>query len=304
MRAMILILLFLIALPELGIAEAPGSGPELLSGPDLYDELGVVPPELGAAKALPDKGSRAAQNNVPAPPEGFEIERQATGIDGTAELSDSDVGLGPFSDLPNAPAVSERAPKRGWIGGIIEEVTSPEAMAAREKDPRQQACNKSKTEMQKYENCWLQLIREFYIRQYPPDLVELLITKLRLAEKKRITGKISKEEADVLRAEAHVQFQNGVASRTSVVRQEERGRDDQERQLQLLDREIKRSERDSQRRESEYQTERLRRELEAQERERARSERGLFDQTRPSTSLPTQTYCYPAPGGAINCITR
>ena len=53
MRAMILVLPFLIALPELGIAEA-----------------------------LPDKRIRAVQN--------------------TAELSDADVGLGPFADLPDA----------------------------------------------------------------------------------------------------------------------------------------------------------------------------------------------------------
>lgn len=271
MRAMILVLLFLISLPGLGLAEV-----------------------------LPDRGSRAAQNDVPAPPEGFVIERPATGIDGTAELSDAEV----FGDLPNAPAVSDKTPKRGEIGGIIGQImTNPN------NDTRTPACKKSKTEMEEYENCWLQFIRDMHLRQHPSDsdLVELLISKLRLAEKKRITGKISKEEADVLRAEAHVQFQNGIASRANIVRQEEQGRDDQERQLRILDRDIKRSERDSQLRESEYQTERLRRELEAQERERERFDRTLRDMTRGTTrsptSLPTQTDCYTA-AGAIHCYTR
>lgn len=256
MRAMILVLLFLMALPELGMAETPGPGPELLSGPGIYDELRIVPPE-----------TKIPHTSTP----------------------------DPFADLPNAPAVSEKAPKSGWIGRIIDDVVND-----RNNDPRQQACRKSKTEMEKYENCWLQLIRDFYLRQHPSDLVELLISKLRLAEKKRITGKISKEEADVLRAEAHVQFENGIASRASIVRQEEQGRDDQERQLRILDRDIKRSERDSQLRESEYQTERLRRELEAQERERGSFERALRDMNR-----STQTDCSTDKiMGSIHCTTR
>jgi hypothetical protein len=265
MRAMILIMLFLIALPQLGMAEAPVSEPELLSGPDLYDELGIVPPETKTPHAsTPD----------------------------------------PFADLPNVAAGPE---KSDGADETLKLIIGPEAVEALKNNPRvqarEQACRKSKTEMEKYENCWLQIIRETYLRQHPSDLVELLISKLRLAEKKRITGKISKEEADVLRAEAHVQFQNGVASRTSIVRQEEQGRDDQERQMRILERDIKRSERDSQVRESEYQTERLRRELERQEREQARSERQLRDLTHSPTSTPTQTDCYTAPG-AIHCTTR
>lgn len=244
MRAMILVVAFLIVLPERGMAEA-----------------------------LPDKGSRAARN--------------------TAELSDADVGLGPFADLPNVATGPENS---NVVDETLNHILGPGAAEALKSNPRvqarEQACRKSKTEMQKYENCWLPFVRETY-SNHPSDLVELLITRLRLAENKRIAGKISKEEADVLRAEAHVQFESESARRASLVRQEEQGRDDRELQRRMLERDIRRSE-------LEYQQERLRSDSEARERERERFRRSLKDAYRPTTN----TECSTDSMGSIRCTTR
>lgn len=201
-----------------------------------------------------------------------------------------------MADTANTkPSVDEflgAEPKKSNVDEIMETLFGAEAAEARRRDPATQACRKSKTEMEKYENCWLQFIRDTY-RQHPSDIVELLVAKLRLVEKKRITGKIGKDEADVLRAEAHVQFESEVARRTSLVRQEERGRDDREQQM-------RREERDLQLREDEYKQERLRRESESRERAKARFYQGLRDAYRPAT----QTDCSVDAMGLIHCTTR
>lgn len=304
MRAMILILPFLIALPGLVMAEAPpdkrstATQERRSSAPLTAEEFLDLP----NAPTASEKGSSASQNDVPAPPKGFVIERQATGIDGNAELSDADVGLDDWTVVGVEPvqkngglsdASTAAGPeKSNVVDELTEQLFGRDTADSIKNNPNQQACRKSKTEMEKYENCWLQFIRDIY-RQHPSDIVELLVAKLRLAEKKRIEGKISREEADVLRAEAHVQFESEVARRTSLARQEERQRDDQEQQQ-------RRSERDLRLREDEYKQERLRRERESQERAKARFDQGLRDAYRPAT----QTDCSVDAIGLIHCTTR
>lgn len=241
-------------------------------------------PDLGLAEALPDKGSSATQN--------------------PAEMSDKEVFGKQPQQTRNSPAAAkippplsaeeflDSDPKKSNVDEIMETLFGAEAAEALRRDPTTQACRKSKTEMEKYDNCWLQFIRDIY-RQHPSDIVELLVAKLRLAEKKRIEGKISREEADVLRAEAHMQFESEVARRTSLARQEVLQRDDREQ-------EQRRSERDLQLREDEYKQERLRRERESQERAKARFDQGLRDTYRPAT----QTDCSVDAIGLIHCTTR
>lgn len=178
------------------------------------------------------------------------------------------------------------------VDKIMDELFGAEFSEARRRDPAEQVCRKSKTEMEKYENCWLQFIRNIY-HQHPTDIVELLIAKLRAAEKKRITGKISKEDADILQAEAHMQFESEVARRMSLVRQDERWREDREQQM-------RREERDLQLREDEYKQERLRHERESQERAKARFDQGLRDAYRPAT----KTNCSTDSMGSIYCTTH
>lgn len=170
----------------------------------------------------------------------------------------------------------------------------PEANEKYQNDPQAQACRNSKTYIATFDNCEQPLIRAVY-DSYPSDLVELLVAKLRLLAKKQSIGKISKEEVDVQRAEAFVQFENEAARRASLARQDERAREDRELQLQMLERDARRREREMELRKLEAQQERFQRELDEQRRRR---------EAYRAPPMPQQTDCMTNPlTGSISCTT-
>lgn len=157
-------------------------------------------------------------------------------------------------------------PQQGKTDDIIDRLFGPEV---RKNNPRIDVCQKSETDMEIFENCTQPMIRTAY-QNYPSDLVELLIAKMRLVVKKRSTGTISKDEADVMRAEAFVQFENEAARRASLVlqdeRQDEQEREDRDLQQQLLERDAKQRETEFKLRSLELRQEQLQRERETQQR--------------------------------------
>lgn len=201
---------------------------------------------------------------------------------------------------PSAEEFLDAKPKKSNVDEVTEMILGPEAAEALKRNPavqaREQACRKSKTELEKYENCWLSFIRDTY-RQHPSDLVELLIARLKLIEKKRLTKKIGPEEADVLRREAHAQFDTEVSRRESIARQEERANEDRDLQLRVLERDAKQREANLRWEKQKADWEERRRQLDEEE----RKHQEFLRSTRP----PTQTDCYRDPVlGSIHCTTR